>query len=580
MDRDYSKNMFSVFLTYYRPHWRLLAVDMFCVLLSSLADLAFPLASRTAMRELLPDAKYQAFFTVMAILFGAYIIKAILRYIVTVIGHRCGVYMEADMRADLFDHLQSMSFSFFDKNRTGELMSRMTSDLFAVTEVAHHGPENILIALVTLTGSIIVLFTIRWELALVLLVLVPLSIWLSLSQRQRMKRTNIAVKQQQAEINAVIESGLSGVRTARAFANEQLEIDKFTASNTRYKGSKKEWYRAMGSFMSVMDFTMSALQVVVITLGGYFIMRGRMDYIDLITFSLYVSTFVAPIRTLVFFMETLTDGVAGFQRFLELMRTPSSVQDAPDAKELRDVRGAVEFRDVSFRYRDEVPVLEHIDLKIAPGETLAVVGATGGGKTTLCQLLPRFYDVRSGSVLLDGIDVRAVTQRSLHRQIGVLQQDVFIFADTIRENIRYGRPDATDAEIIEAAKRAEIHNEIMALPDGYDTYVGERGVMLSGGQKQRVSIARVFLKNPPVLILDEATSALDSVTEQRIQASLDLLSEGRTTLIIAHRLSTIRSANRVAVIENNHILEQGAPAELLRQDGAFAALCRAQGLEW
>ena len=580
MNRDYSKNMFSVFLTYYRPHWRLLAVDMFCVLLSSLADLAFPLASRTAMRELLPDAKYQAFFTVMAILFGAYIIKAILRYIVTVIGHRCGVYMEADMRADLFDHLQSMSFSFFDKNRTGELMSRMTSDLFAVTEVAHHGPENILIALVTLTGSIIVLFTIRWELALVLLVLVPLSIWLSLSQRQRMKRTNIAVKQQQAEIDAVIESGLSGVRTARAFANEQLEIDKFTASNTRYKGSKKEWYRAMGSFMSVMDFTMSALQVVVITLGGYFIMRGRMDYIDLITFSLYVSTFVAPIRTLVFFMETLTDGVAGFQRFLELMRTPSSVQDAPDAKELRDVRGAVEFRDVSFRYRDEVPVLEHIDLKIAPGETLAVVGATGGGKTTLCQLLPRFYDVRSGSVLLDGIDVRAVTQRSLHRQIGVLQQDVFIFADTIRENIRYGRPDATDAEIIEAAKRAEIHNEIMALPDGYDTYVGERGVMLSGGQKQRVSIARVFLKNPPVLILDEATSALDSVTEQRIQASLDLLSEGRTTLIIAHRLSTIRSANRVAVIENNHILEQGAPAELLRQDGAFAALCRAQGLEW
>ena len=580
MKRDYSKNMFSVFLTYYRPHWRLLAVDMFCVLLSSLADLAFPLASRSAMRELLPEAKYQAFFTVMAILFCAYVIKAVLRYIVTVIGHRCGVYMEADMRADLFDHLQSMSFSFFDQNRTGELMSRMTSDLFAVTEVAHHGPENILIALVTLTGSIIVLFTIRWELALVLLVLVPLSIWLSLSQRQRMKRTNIAVKQQQAEINAVIESGLSGVRTARAFANEQLEIDKFTASNTRYKGSKKEWYRAMGSFMSVMDFTMSALQVVVIALGGYFIMRGRMDYIDLITFSLYVSTFVAPIRTLVFFMETLTDGVAGFQRFLELMRTPSSVQDAPDAITLQHVRGAVEFRDVSFRYRDEVPVLEHIDLSIAPGETLAVVGATGGGKTTLCQLLPRFYDVKSGSVLLDGIDVRKVTQRSLHRQIGVLQQDVFIFADTIRENIRYGRPDATDEEIVEAAKRAEIHSEIMALPDGYDTYVGERGVMLSGGQKQRVSIARVFLKNPPVLILDEATSALDSVTEQRIQASLDLLSEGRTTLIIAHRLSTIRSANRVAVIEGNRILEQGTPSALIRQNGAFAELCRAQGLEW
>ena len=553
MKRDFSKNTLSVFLTYYRPHWRLLTVDMLCVLLSSLADLAFPLASRTAMRSLLPQALYRAFFAVMAILFGAY---------------------------DLFEHLQSMSFSFFDRNRTGELMSRMTSDLFAVTEVAHHGPENILIALVTLTGAIIVLFTIRWELALVLLILVPLSIWLSLTQRQRMKRTNIAVKKQQAEINSVIESGLSGVRTARAFANEQLEIDKFTASNERYKGSKKEWYRAMGSFMSVMDFTMSALQVVVIALGGYFIMRGRMDYVDLITFSLYVSTFVAPIRTLVFFMETFTDGMAGFQRFLELMRTPSAVQDLPDAKTLDAVRGEVEFRDVCFRYRDEVPVLEHIDLAIAPGETLAVVGATGGGKTTLCQLLPRFYDVTSGSVLLDGQDVRSVTQRSLHRQIGVLQQDVFIFADTIRENIRYGRPDATDEEIVAAAKRAEIHGEIMALPDGYDTYVGERGVMLSGGQKQRISIARVFLKNPPVLILDEATSALDSVTEQRIQASLDALAEGRTTLIIAHRLSTIRNADRVAVIEDNHILEQGRPADLIAQGGAFAALCRAQGLDW
>ena len=580
MKRDFSRGIFRVFLSYYPPHWRLLAIDMLCVLLSSLADLAFPLASRTAMRTLLPDAKYQAFFTVMAILFGAYIIKAILRYIVTVVGHRCGVYMEADMRADLFTHLQDMSFSFFDRNRTGELMSRMTSDLFAVTEVAHHGPENILIALVTLTGSIIVLFTIRWELALVLMILVPLSIWLSLTQRQRMKRTNIAVKQQQAEINAVIESGLSGVRTARAFANEQLEIDKFTASNERYKGSKKEWYRAMGSFMSVMDFTMSALQVVVIALGGYFIMRGRMDYIDLITFSLYVTTFVSPIRTLVFFMETFTDGMAGFQRFLELMRTPSAVQDAPDAEVLSTVEGRVEFCDVSFRYRDAVPVLEHIDLSIAPGETFAVVGATGGGKTTLCQLLPRFYDVNEGCVRLDGHDVRSVTQRSLHRLIGVLQQDVFIFADTIRENIRYGRPDASDEEIIEAAKRAEIHSEIMALPDGYDTYVGERGVMLSGGQKQRISIARVFLKNPPVLILDEATSALDSVTEQRIQASLDALSVGRTTLIIAHRLSTIRSADRVAVIEDNHILEQGTPAELIAQDGAFAALCKAQGLNW
>ena len=578
MNRDYSRPALRVFLTYYRPHWKLLAIDMFCVLVSSFANLLVPAASRSAMRELLPKGLFRTFFAVMALLLLAYLIKAVMSYTMTVLGHRCGMYMEADMREDLFAHLQDMSFSFFDRRRTGELMSRMTSDLFSVTEMAHHGPENIIMAAITLIGSVLIMVRIQWQIALVLLVLVPLSVWFTLLQRKRMSRTNIAVKRQQAEINAVIESGISGVRTAKAFANEDVENEKFRASNERYKGSKREWYRAMGTFFSSMEFTTSALQVVVIALGGYFIMKGTMDYIDLITFSLYVTSFVTPIRTMVNFMETFTDGMAGFSRFLELMRTEPAVQDAPDAKELTSVEGDVFFDDVSFQYETSLPVLEHVSLHLKPGQTLAVVGPTGGGKTTLCQLLPRFYDVTGGAVRVDGQDVRSLTQHSLRSNIGILQQDVFIFADTIRENIRYGRPGATDEEIVEAARRAEIHEEILALPNGYDTFVGERGVMLSGGQKQRISIARVFLKNPRVLILDEATSALDSVTEQRIQASLDKLAVGRTTLIIAHRLSTVKNADYVAVVEGARIAEQGTPADLLAQDGLYAALCRAQGL--
>ena len=564
-------------MSFFRPHMGLFVLDMACAMTASVIDLVFPYVSRLSMTELLPNRLFETFFIVMGIMFLAYVLKGVMYYLITVLGHRMGVYIEADMRHAVFNHMQSLSFSFFDRNRTGVLMSRITSDLFEITELSHHGPEDIVISALTIIGSIAVMFTIQWKLALVLAVTLPILIAFTLSRRVNMKRANIEVKRQTAEINASIESGISGIRTAKAFANEKTEDDKFTEANERYKNSKKAYYNAMGGFMSGMEFTTSVMQVLVIAAGGFLIMRGDLDYIDLMTFTLYVSTFVTPVRKLAQFSEVYMQGTAGFSRFLELMRTEPAIKDAPDARELKDVKGAVEYRGVGFRYSEDKPwVLRGIDLKVAPGEKLAVVGPSGGGKTTLCQLLERFYDVTEGAVLVDGQDVRSVTQESLRRSIGIIQQDVFIFAGTIRDNIRYGRPDATDAEIIAAAVRAEIHQDIMAMPDGYDTFVGERGVMLSGGQKQRLSIARVFLKNPPILVMDEATSALDSVTEQRIQASLDALSVGRTSVIIAHRLSTIRGADRVAVVEDEHIAELGPPQELLARGGEFARLWKSQ----
>ena len=574
---NYNAHPFRVFMSFFRPHMGLFVLDMACAMTASVIDLVFPYVSRLSMTELLPNRLFETFFIVMGIMFLAYVLKGVMYYLITVLGHRMGVYIEADMRHAVFNHMQSLSFSFFDRNRTGVLMSRITSDLFEITELSHHGPEDIVISVLTIIGSIAVMFTIQWKLALVLAVTLPILIAFTLSRRVNMKRANIEVKRQTAEINASIESGISGIRTAKAFANEKTEDDKFTAANERYKNSKKAYYNAMGGFMSGMEFTTSVMQVLVIAAGGFLIMRGDLDYIDLMTFTLYVSTFVTPVRKLAQFSEVYMQGTAGFSRFLELMRTEPTIKDAPDARELKDVKGAVEYRGVGFRYGEDKPwVLRGIDLKVAPGEKLAVVGPSGGGKTTLCQLLERFYDVSEGAVLVDGQDVRSVTQESLRRSIGIIQQDVFIFAGTIRDNIRYGRPDATDAEIIAAAVRAEIHQDIMAMPDGYDTFVGERGVMLSGGQKQRLSIARVFLKNPPILVMDEATSALDSVTEQRIQASLDALSVGRTSVIIAHRLSTIRGADRVAVVEDEHIAELGSPQELLARGGEFARLWKSQ----
>lgn len=577
--KNYNAKPFRIFMSYIGGHRKLFAIDMLCALAVALIDLIFPYVSRYSMKVMLPGKLYKAFFIVMGIMVLAYLLKSWLYYIITVVGHKMGVLVESDMRRDVFTHMQSLSFSYYDNNRTGVLMSRITSDLFEITELAHHGPENILICVLTIVGALAVMFAMQWQLALVIAMTLPLCFWFTVKQRLRMKEANIEVKRKTAEIYSAIESSISGIRTAKAFANENQESDKFDRANELFRGSKVEYYKSMGLFNSGMEFTTGIVQVVVIAVGGLLIMREKMNYIDLITFSLYVSTFVSPVRKLTQFAELYMQGTAGFARFLEVMRTEPTIKDAPDAVELKTTDGRIDYNHVSFNYGNGIPVLSDVDLHIAPGQCLAVVGPSGGGKTTLCQLLPRFYDVCDGSVEVDGVDVRHVTQASLRRNIGVIQQDVFMFAGTIRENIRYGRPEATDEEIVEAAVRAQIHSEIMEMPDGYDSYIGERGVMLSGGQKQRISIARVFLKNPKILILDEATSALDTVTEQRIQASLDELSEGRTTIIIAHRLSTVKNADVIAVVEGEHIVEMGSHSELMAKNGEYAALCRAQQIE-
>ena len=565
------------FLAYYRPHKGLFILDLSCAVLVSAIDIAYPMLTQYILRTLLPQmalssAMVRVFVGLIAAALGAYVLRTGLLYIINYWGHVLGVRMEADIRRDIFSHIQELSFSFFDKVRTGKLMSRLTTDLFDITELAHHGPEDILISGTTVIGAFIVMMFVDWRLSLALLCIVPVAIYYVVMLRVKMRDASLKVKERVGQINADIESSISGARVAKAFTNEAYERTKFDKGNASFVQAKNGFYRYMALFSSGMEFFIALFNIVVLALGGYLIYKSSLDPILLVTFSLYIAAFVQPIKRLASFAEVYILGMAGFSRFCEIMDIEPEIKDRPNAKTIQNVRGDICFDDVTFSYQSGKSVLSHINLDIPAGKTLALVGPSGGGKTTLCHLIPRFYEQSSGTITIDGVDTRDVTMRSLRQNVGIVQQDVFLFASTVMENIRYGRIDATDEEVIEAAKRAHIHEEILQFTEGYDTQVGERGIMLSGGQKQRVSIARLFLKNPPVLILDEATSALDTVTEHDIQHSFEELSRGRTTLVIAHRLSTVKHADEIVVLDDCGVQERGTHEELLQANGQYAKL--------
>ena len=568
-------NTIKKFIHYYGPYKAVFFIDLICAAVISLVDLAYPQILRTMTKTLFTQDKdmiLHALPVIAASLFVMYIVQSLCKYYVTYQGHMMGAKMERDMRRELFDHYQELSFSYYSRNNSGQMMSKLVSDLFDISEFAHHGPENLFISLVKIVGAFIFLFFINKKLALPLILLVIVMFVFSFRQNAKMQETFMENRRKIGDVNASLQDTLSGIRVVQSFANEDIERAKFKKSNEAFLVSKRDNYHCMGSFMSSNLFFQGMMYLVTLVYGGYLIAQGEMQTADLAMYALYIGIFISPIQILVELVEMMQKGLSGFRRFLDVMETESEIRDADNAAELTDVKGHVRYDHVSFHYSDdETPVLSDISIDIPAGKSIALVGPSGSGKTTICSLLPRFYDVTGGSITVDGKDIRGLTLKSLRSQIGMVQQDVYLFDGTIKDNIAYGKPGASDEEIIKAAKCASIHDFIMELPDKYDTYVGERGTRLSGGQKQRISIARVFLKNPPILILDEATSALDNESERWIQKSLEELSKNRTTITIAHRLSTIRDADEIIVITEEGITERGTHAELLEKNGLYAA---------
>lgn len=568
-------NTIKKFIHYYGPYKAVFFIDLICAAVISLVDLAYPQILRTMTKTLFTQDKdmiLHALPVIAASLFVMYIVQSLCKYYVTCQGHMMGAKMERDMRRELFDHYQKLSFSYYSRNNSGQMMSKLVSDLFDISEFAHHGPENLFISLVKIVGAFIFLFFINKKLALPLILLVIVMFVFSFRQNAKMQETFMENRRKIGDVNASLQDTLSGIRVVQSFANEDIERAKFKKSNEAFLVSKRDNYHCMGSFMSSNLFFQGMMYLVTLVYGGYLIAQGEMQTADLAMYALYIGIFISPIQILVELVEMMQKGLSGFRRFLDVMETESEIRNADNAAELTDVKGHVRYDHVSFHYSDdETPVLSDISIDIPAGKSIALVGPSGSGKTTICSLLPRFYDVTGGSITVDGKDIRGLTLKSLRSQIGMVQQDVYLFDGTIKDNIAYGKPGASDEEIIKAAKCASIHDFIMELPDKYNTYVGERGTRLSGGQKQRISIARVFLKNPPILILDEATSALDNESERWIQKSLEELSKNRTTITIAHRLSTIRDADEIIVITEDGIAERGTHAELLEKNGLYAA---------
>lgn len=562
------------FIKYYKPYKAVFFIDLLCATIISAIDLAFPQLLRTLTKTLFAGAPGKIISALIPITIGllvAYIIQTACRYYVTYAGHMMGARMERDMRKELFDQYEKLSFSYYDQNNSGQMMSKLVSDLFDISELAHHGPENLFISVIKIIGSFIFLFMINRMLAVPMLILVVLMLVFSYGQNKKMQETFMDNRRKIGDINSSLQDTLAGIRVVQSFANEHIEQEKFNRSNENFLISKDANYRCMGSFMSGNAFFQGMMYLVTLVFGGFLIAHGRMEASDLAMYALYIGIFISPIQILVELTEMMQKGLSGFRRFLEVVETKPEIVDAADAKPLKNVKGNVCYEDVSFHYSDDdTPVLSHVSFEIPAGKSIALVGPSGSGKTTICSLLPRFYDVTEGRVAIDGNDVRKLTLESLRSQIGLVSQDVYLFGGSIKDNIAYGKPDATMDEIVDAAKKANIHDFIMELPDKYDTFVGERGTRLSGGQKQRISIARVFLKNPPVLILDEATSALDNESERFIQKSLEELAKDRTTITIAHRLSTIRNADEILVVADCGIAERGTHEELLARDGIYA----------